>query len=129
MPQIASTHRFWWILSAGIGVGLLGGIVLAFTAANTVPDTRAGVGEGDITGYVVTSVHYDLSSSDPTKIDAVSFQLQEAPPPGSSVQIRLVSTGSTWYECSFAGTSVTCDTTSPTADVLAADQLTVVTAQ
>ena len=37
----------------------------AFTASNTVPGTKAGKGEGAITGYTVSGIAYTLSASQP----------------------------------------------------------------
>jgi hypothetical protein len=107
---------------------IVGG-VFAFTASNTVPASQAGEGQGTISGYVLSSVHYGLNASDPTKIDSVQFTLDSAPAVGSSIKVKLVSAGSTWYSCTNAGTAVTCATTSTQATVATADQLTAVVAQ
>ena len=40
----------------------------AFTAANTVPDSNAGFGSGDITGYEVTDIAYTISGNELTGI-------------------------------------------------------------
>lgn len=100
----------------------------AFTASNTVPGTKAGDGLGTITGYVVSSVAYTLNSTDPTKIDAVSFTLDAAPAAGATIKAKLVSSGSTWYSCTATGTNVTCNTTLPQATVSGSDELRVVAA-
>jgi hypothetical protein len=110
--------------AAVAGVMAIGGF--AFTASNTVPDTKAGDGAGTITGYDVTSVHYTLNA-DPTKVNAVAFTLDSAPVAGSTLKAQLSSTGS-WYTCTNATTAVTCNTTSPQATVQPADQLRVVIA-
>jgi hypothetical protein len=101
----------------------------AFAAANTVPQTGAGDGQGTISGYTVTNVHYTLSSPAPTSITAVSFTITPAAGVGQVVwvQVRLVSTGS-WFTCDVSGAPVvTCDTTgSGGVTVAAADQFRVV---
>lgn len=98
------------------------GVATAFAAANTVPDTRAGDGSGTISGYTVTNVQYHLNSSNPASIDSVSFTLDAA---AGTVQIKLVSSGSTWYSCSnTGGNNWSCTTTGAT--VLSADQLRVI---
>lgn len=112
---------------AGIA-GLMAVGVFAFTASNTVPGTKAGDGSGAITGYVVSSVHYTLNGSDPTKVDSVSFTLDSAPVAGSTLKVQLESAGS-WYSCTNVTTAVTCATTSPQATVQPADNLRVIVAQ
>jgi hypothetical protein len=103
-------------LALAIGVS-----VFAFAASNTVPATNAGIGSGNISGYTVTSVHYVLNA-DPTKVDQVTFTL--APATATTVKIKLVAAGSTWYDCTNLAGDVTCDTAGAT--VQPTDQLTVV---
>ncbi len=93
----------------------------AFAAANTVPDTVAGDGAGTISGIEVTDVHYNISTANPSMITSVDLTTASSIPAGVDIQIKLVSTGSTWYSCTYAGTSVSCTTTG--ADVVSADQL------
>lgn len=93
----------------------------AFAAANVVPDTKAGDGSGEVTGYTVTAVQYTLNASNPATLDSVSFDLGAA---AAQVQVQLVSAGS-WYACSLdSGTVWECDTTG--LNVSAIDQLRVV---
>ena len=124
-----STQRIWLIAGAGLAVAVLVGTGFAFTAGNTVPDTKAGEGVGTITGYNVASVHYTLNTADPSKVDQVSFAVDTAPVAGSTVRVRLDSTGTTWYSCTFTGVNVTCVTTSPQAGLPAANALNVAIAQ
>ncbi len=114
--------------AAVAAVAIVGG-VFAFTASNTVPATQAGEGQGTITGFVLSSVHYGMNVSDPTKVDSVQFTLDSAPIAGSTVKVKLVSAGSTWYSCTNVGTAATCNTTSPQAMATTADQLTAIVAQ
>jgi hypothetical protein len=115
-----------WIAVLVITVGLVAG-VYAFTAANTVPTSKAGDGSGAISGYIVTTVHYGLNASDSSKIDSVTFNLDSTPVSGSTIKIQLVSAGS-WYSCTNVAAAVTCATTSPQATVLQANNLRVVIA-
>jgi hypothetical protein len=93
----------------------------AFMASNTVPTSYAGDGSGTISGYQVSSVHYTLDT-DPTKMDAVAFTLDQA---AGDVRVSL-DHGASWTTCSVSGgTGVTCTFASPKA-VLPADQLRVV---
>lgn len=101
----------------------------ALTASNTVSTSAAGAGSATISGYTVTDVHYNLNASNPQNIDSVTFVVDTAPPAGSTVKVKLVAAGSTYYSCTNSSTTVTCATTSPQATVAAADQLLVVAAQ
>jgi hypothetical protein len=94
----------------------------AFTASNTVPGTKAGKGEGAITGYTVSAVAYTLASN-PANIDSVAFTLSSS---ATSVKAKLVQGSGTYTNCSVSGgTSVTCDF-SPDVSVTTADELSVV---
>ena len=101
--------------------------VNALVASNTVPTTAAGSGAGTISGYAVTNVAYNLNATTPADIDSVSFTLSAA---ASTVKAKLVSGGSTFYDCSTAGGNAwTCATTSPQATVAAANELSVVSVE
>jgi hypothetical protein len=112
-------------------VALVSGAIVAgtyaYTAANTVPDTKAGDGQGTVTGYVLSSVHYNLNATNPANIDSVTFTLDSTPVAGSTLRAQLAPAGS-WYSCTNAGTAVTCTTTAPQATVLAATNLRVIIA-
>lgn len=120
-----------WAVALGVGIvgALIIGIYAASTAGNTVEDSRAGIGQGTVTGYDVTSVHYTLDNTDPSLVIAVSFSLDEEPAGGSTVRIKLSNASTTWYSCSWTGTAVTCPTTSPAATVAQVSELVVVAAQ
>ncbi|HEX6230385.1 MAG TPA: hypothetical protein VF029_01575 [Actinomycetota bacterium] len=81
-----------------------------------------------MSGYVLSSVHYNLNGTDPGNVDSVTFDVDLAPPAGSALKAQLDPAGS-WYACTNVGTAVTCDTTAPQATVLGATQLRVVIAQ
>lgn len=101
----------------------------AFTAANSVGATKRGEGAGEISGYRISDVHYNLNSLNPEDIDSVTFRLDSAPAVGSTIKIRLVSGGTEWYACSVPESpevTVTCPTTSPAATLAQTDELTVV---
>jgi hypothetical protein len=101
-------------------------VATAYAAANTVPASKAGDGSGAISGYTVSAIHYVLNST-PTTIDSVTFTLNSAPVAGSTIKIKLVAAGSTWYTCTNAGTAVTCNNGSTLgASVSTADSLEVV---
>ncbi len=98
----------------------------AFAAANTVPTSKAGGGSGAISGYVVSSVHYNLNASNPSTIDSIIFTLDTAPKAGSTIKIKLLAAGSTWYTCTNISTAVTCSSLS--VSLLSVDSLEVVIA-
>ena len=105
-----------------VAIGVAG---FAFTAANTVPNNKAGDGSGTVTGYVVSSVHYGLNATDPAKADSVTFTLDSTPVAGSTLKTKV---GATWYTCTNVTTAVTCATTSPQATVAPITSLQVVVA-
>jgi hypothetical protein len=110
-------------LAVAVTAGL---VTYALTASNTVPVSKAGAGAAVISGYTISNVRYNLNSGDPRNIDSVAFNLDSAPPAGSTIRIKLQSGGSTWYGCSATGSAVSCNTTTPQATAAAANELTVV---
>ena len=122
-------------LVAVFAVLVIAGGAYAFTASNTVPSTTAGAGAGAVSGYAITSLHYNLNATTPTNIDSLTFTITPAVPSTGIgkvvVQATLSSGGPNNYPCTTttAGTTATCVTTSPqlTADKL--NNVTVVAAQ
>lgn len=115
------------LMALAIPVALATG-AYAYTASNTVGATQAGDGSGAITGYVLSSVKYNLNATTPSNIDSVTFTLDATPAAGSTLKAQLASAGS-WYTCTNVTTAVTCTVTSPQATVAAATTLRVVIAQ
>jgi hypothetical protein len=108
---------------------IISAAVYGFAAANTVPTSKAGDGAGVVSGYTVSNIHYNLNASNPRNIDSVTFNLDTAPVAGSTITIKLVSAGSTWYTCTNVAAAVTCNNGSTLgASVLTADELRVVVA-
>ena len=101
-------------------------VATAYAAANTVPASNAGDGSGAITGYVISTIHYNLNAINPELIDSVTFTSTPAVIALSVVKIQLDPAGP-WYACTFTGTNVTCLTASAT--VLLATNLHVVIAE
>lgn len=116
-----------WLLGVVVTLAIGAG-AYAYTNSNTVGTTQAGDGSGAITGYVVSSVKYNLNSSNPGNIDSVTFSLDSTPAAGSTLKTQLAPAGS-WYTCTNVATAVTCAVTSPQATVAAATNLRVVIAQ
>jgi len=73
--------------------GTLALATFAFTASNTVPGSKAGKGEGVISGYAVSSVAYTLSSTNPANIDSVAFTFDAA---AATVKAKLVASSSAY---------------------------------
>jgi len=121
------------VLALAVGLGLTAaivvGVVAASTAGNTVPETRAGAGQGEVTGYEVSSVHYELSQDDPSRVNSITFGVDTAPPPNSTVRVKGSEDADTWYDCEFTGTTVTCNTSSPALALDDVTSLVVVAAQ
>jgi hypothetical protein len=105
-------------------VGIVAGAAYAYTAANTVPTTRAGNGAGAINGYTLSGLSYALNANDPRNVDSVTFTLN--PTNAQTVKAQLAA-ASSWNACSNVSGSVTCTTTGATAQ--GSTQLTVVSAQ
>lgn len=61
------------VLLAGVAVAAAAAATSAFTASNSVPTSVAGYGQGEVTGAVVTAVHYVANVDDGTILDAVEF--------------------------------------------------------
>jgi len=107
------------LLVAGLGVAAAAVTGSAFTAANTVPDTVAGYGQGEVSGATVTDVDYAPLTGDNTDLATVVFN-SSTDVTGKTATLTLKSDATTvlnTYTCSLgayaAGTmDITCDTTS-----------------
>jgi len=97
------------LVFAMLSLTIMAAAVYGFAAANTVPTSKAGDGAGVVSGYTVSSIHYNLNAANPQSIDSVTFNLDTAPVAGSTIKIRLDNTGSTWYTCTNVATAVTCN--------------------
>jgi hypothetical protein len=117
MPRVR--RRTVLVVALAVALALA---TFAFTASNTVPTSKAGKGEGAISGYAVSNVAYTLNSSTPSNIDSVAFTLDSA---AATVKAKLVSGSGTYTDCSVAGVNVTCDF-SPDVAVLSANELSVI---
>src|SRR5690242_14466802 len=116
-----------WFRIGIVGAALaVGGY--AYTNSNTVAASQAGDGTGAISGFVVSSVKYNLNATNPGNIDSVTFTLDSTPPSGSTIKTQLAPAGS-WYTCTNSAANVTCPVTTPQATVAAATNLRVVVAQ
>lgn len=104
-------------------VAALAVAAFGFAASNTVPGSRAGDGSGTVSGYTVSNINYNLSMSNPSQIDSVSFTLDAS---AGDVYVS-VDGGTTWTACTGGPTNWTCDF-SPDVNVLPVNSLRVVAA-
>jgi hypothetical protein len=106
----------------------LGTTSYAFASSNTTSPNNGGDGSGVISGYTVANISYALNEANPTRIDAVSFDLSGSVTP-ATVKVRLVSSSSTWYACSTlpsSGGRFACATTLPHPELAQLDGVQVV---
>jgi hypothetical protein len=104
---------------AGLGLTAAAVTGSAFTAANAVPDSVAGYGQGAVSGATVTDIDYTPYASDNTDLGAVVFN-SSTDVTGKTATLTLKSDATTvlgTYTCTLgayaAGTmDITCDTTS-----------------
>lgn len=104
----------------------LGATAYAFTAANTVPASRAGSGTATVSGYAITNIDYTLNSTDPDDIDKVEFNFTPSSPAPEDKYIEMNGVA---YPCTvdaLDATKMACTTTSPQADVAALTTLGVI---
>jgi len=92
----------------------LGTVTYGFAASNSVPDSYAGEGSGDVLGYTVSGITYVLNSTNPNAFDRVDFTLSQS---ATTVRLGMDSGGApTWLpaaDCSTTnGTDFQCDLTS-----------------
>jgi hypothetical protein len=92
---------------------VIAGSAYAFAAQNTVPDSAAGYKANVIPGYTVTNIVYDLDATDPTVVDAITFDI--SPSSGTVVaaivKLQTVTAGS-WKDCTLvAGVAPSMDVT------------------
>ena len=111
-----------------LGVGAVWAVPQIFAASNTVASSAVGEGTGTVSGYTASAIDYTLNGTNGSNIDSVAFTLNSAPPAGSSIKAKFVSSGSDWYTCTNVTTAVTCVTTSPQLTASAANELKLIVA-
>jgi hypothetical protein len=124
------------LIVAIIAAAAVAGGAYAFTAANTVPASKAGAGSGAVSGYTITNLHYNLNATAPGDIDSLTFNISPVVPSTSTgkvtIQATLSSGGPYTYACATdsSGATATCATTSPSQLTIGLlNSLTVVAAQ
>lgn len=107
------------LVLTGVAVTAVAVTGSAFTAANSVPDTVAGYGQGQVTGATVTDIDYVPYASDNTDLATVVFN-SSTDVTGKTATLTLKSDATTvlgTYACTLgayaAGTmDISCDTSS-----------------
>lgn len=105
--------RNFKILLSVLVVIVVAASAYAFAAQNTVDDSAAGYKANVVPGYTVTNIVYDLDATDPTIVDAITFDI--APSSGTVVaalvKVQTADAGS-WADCSLvAGVAPSMDVT------------------
>jgi hypothetical protein len=107
--------RNFKVLLFVLAILVIAGSAYAFAAQNTIADSAAGYKASTVPGYAVTNIVYDLDDTNPTLVDAITFDI--APAGGSSapavvVQIQTADGGSWKDDCVLSGAgpskAVTC---------------------
>lgn len=111
-----------------LAINLAAGGIYAFATQNTVADSTPSYRTGMVLGYNVTGITFDLNDTDPTLVDAISFQV--APGSGSAqanhVEIQTTADGA-WTECSLADDVLPTRVATCTFESLTADDVTALT--
>src|SRR5690554_5102669 len=76
--SIMRRNRFLRTFGVMLLLFILATAMYAFTAENTVNESKAGIGDGEISGFTVSDVSYTLDETDPSDITGVSFNLDVA---------------------------------------------------
>lgn len=109
-----------------------GSVGYAYAASNSGLAGPGGDGVGTISGYNVANVSYSLNSLDPTRIDAISFDLDAEFGVPRTLKIKLIGDSDTWHACAVTTTvspaRATCALESSVA-VIDVDEVRVVAAQ
>jgi hypothetical protein len=108
-----------------------GSVGYAYAASNSGLVGSGGDGSGQISGYQISDVSYKLDAIDPTRIDAVSFNI-DAGDHVPDVMVSLVRDSGAWHDCAVSTAAVparvTCQLSTPVA-VAEVNELRVVAAQ
>jgi hypothetical protein len=76
-------------------IGVIFTLSYAYASQAEKPVQR-GEGTGHVSGITVTNIEYRLSSIDPSRVDAVAFDVTDFQ---GKISVKLVSTSSVYYSC------------------------------
>ena len=109
------------VLLAGVAVAAAAAATSAFTASNTVPNSVAGFGKGDVTGANVTNIHYTQNATNKAAVDSIVFTTNTpalAAPAVATMNLTKAGVAvGTAYSCGF-GTYTDADNDALTPDVM-----------
>ena len=119
-------HLFWRItmsrifkprtLVFALVLVVLAALTFGFAAQNTVADTKAGFGEGAVSGYSV-AVSWDINDSNPSNATQATLDFGTDSPSevwalvgtdNSSPYCDTTDWSGTWIDCTEGGTTATC---------------------
>ena len=88
------------VLLFAVFVLAIAGSAYAFAASNTVPESAAGSGATEVSGYTITDLVYDLNATDATLIDEITFTVtpDDGGPTALSVLVQTAAGGG-WTSC------------------------------
>ena len=97
-------------LAAIILILIFSFVTYAFAAANVVPESGAGDGSGDVSGYTISNIEYTLLSSNPTKIEYIEMDVAATAGAGDASDVRItIDGGTSWVTCTGpVGSTWTC---------------------
>ena len=98
--------RNFKVLLALLTVLVIAASAYAFAASNTIEDSAGGYAAKVVPGYTVTNIVYDLDATDPTLVDAITFDI--APSSGTVVAalVKLqTASGGSWTDCTLGTAS------------------------
>ena len=96
--------RNFKVLLLVLAILVIAGSAYAFAAQNTIADSAAGYKASVVPGYTVTNIVYDLDATDPTIVDAITFDV--APTSGSAAAALVkvqTENGGNWTDCTLSG--------------------------
>jgi hypothetical protein len=83
---------------------VIAGSAYAFAAQNTIADSAAGYKASVVPGYAVTSIVYDLDATDPTLVDAITFNIAPTSGSAAAALVKLqTASGGAWTDCTLSG--------------------------
>lgn len=103
------------VLSVAL-VAIVATSAFAFMASNFVPVSMAGEGQGAVVGYHVSNISYNISPTDPSMVDGVTFTLDAPaktvfaryePPAGLGLPVvqTCTNTSANDWKCGFSLTN------------------------
>jgi len=102
-PEVGSAKRKkamfrnFKVLLIALVVIVLAASSYAFAASITgIPTSKAGTGSGAVSGYAVSAVAYTFNSTDPSKLDSVTFTLDGV---ATLAKIEVDTVAGVWYNC------------------------------